>query len=85
MNTNQTPDKQITVVGGGVAGLAVALNLAESGIPAEVVECSPFMGGHAANFTCKAADTCVKCGACMVETLLGKAVQHPLVHLQTGC
>ena len=58
-------NKHVTVVGGGVAGLAAALGLAESGIEVDVVERSPFMGGHAVNFTCKATDACVKCGACM--------------------
>ena len=78
-------DKHVIVVGGGVAGLSAALNLADSGIEVEVVEQAPFMGGHAANFTCKATDTCVKCGACMLETLLGRAAQHRHIHLQTGC
>ena len=77
-------DKHVTVVGGGVTGLSAALNLAASGIQVEVVERSPFMGGHAANFTCKATDACVKCGACMVETLLEQAVLHPHIHLKTG-
>ena len=78
-------DKHVTVIGGGVAGLSTALNLAESGIEVAVIERSVFMGGHAANFTCKATDACVKCGACVVETLLGKAVRHKYIHLETAC
>lgn len=85
MDINTMMNKHVTVVGGGVAGLAAALNLAESGIQVAVVERSPFMGGHAAGYTCKATDACVKCGACMVETLLEKAQQHPYIHLRTGC
>lgn len=77
--------KHVTVVGGGVAGLAAALNLAESGIDVAVIEQQGFVGGHAVNFTCKATDTCVKCGACMVETLLSKAVHHGQIHLNKGC
>ena len=78
-------NKHVTVIGGGVAGLSAALNLAESGIQVAVLEKSAFMGGHAASFACKATDACVKCGACMVETLLEKAVQHPRILLETGC
>ena len=84
MKTINMKEKHVTVIGGGVAGLSAALNLAEFGIEVVVVEQSAFMGGHAANFTCKATDACVKCGACMVETLLMKAVQHPHIHLQTA-
>ena len=77
-------NKHVSVVGGGVAGLAAALGLAESGIEVDVVERSPFMGGHAVNFTCKATDACVKCGACMAETLLSRAVHHRHIHLYKG-
>jgi len=77
-------NKHVTIVGGGVAGLAAALSLAESGIEVDVMEQSPFMGGHAVNFTCKAADTCVKCGACMAETLLSEVVHHQHIHLYKG-
>ena len=76
--------KHVTILGGGVAGLAAALGLAESGIDVDVVEKSPFMGGHAVNFTCKATDTCVKCGACMAENLLSKVVRHQHIHLYKG-
>lgn len=84
MKTINMKEKHVTVIGGGVAGLSAALNLAEFGIEVVVVEQSAFMGGHAANFTCKATDACVKCGACMMETLLMKAVQHQHIHLQTA-
>ena len=84
MKTANMKEKHVTVVGGGVAGLSTALNLAELGIEVVVIDRSAFMGGHAASFTCKATDACVKCGACMVETLLMKTVQHPRIHLQTA-
>ena len=85
MKQNSMTGKNVTVVGGGAAGLSAALNLADAGILVEVLEKAPFMGGHAAGFTCKATETCVKCGACMVEALLEKAGQHRRILLQTGC
>ncbi|MEJ2095937.1 MAG: FAD-dependent oxidoreductase [Deltaproteobacteria bacterium] len=66
-------DKHVTIIGGGVAGLSAALDLAHFGVRVDVVERSGFLGGHAIRYTCKATDQCVRCGACMVEEKL-KAV-----------
>ena len=77
-------NKHVTIIGGGVAGLSTALDLAEFGIQVDLIEQSGFLGGHAIQYTCKATDACVKCGACMAETQLKQAVDHPLIRLQTG-
>jgi len=76
--------KKVIVVGGGVAGLTAAEGLARLGARVEVVERSAFCGGHAIAFTCKAVDECVKCGACLAEDRLEKAVSHPRVRIRTG-
>ena len=70
---------KVLVVGGGVAGLTAASELADMDIDVEIVELSDFLGGHAIQYTCKATDQCVKCGACMVEEKLDRAVQHPKI------
>lgn len=75
---------KVLVVGGGVAGLTAASELAELDIDVEIVEQSEFAGGHAIQYTCKATDQCVKCGACMVEEKLQRVVQHPKIHMMTG-
>jgi len=75
---------KVLVVGGGVAGLTAASELAELGIDVDIVERSEFAGGHAIQYTCKATDQCVKCGACMVEEKLEQVVQHPNINLMTG-
>ncbi len=77
-------DKNVLVIGGGVAGLSAALELARLNIGVEIVESSPFLGGNAIRFTCKAADRCVKCGACMVEEKLKEVVEHPNIRSFTG-
>jgi heterodisulfide reductase subunit A len=41
--------RHATVIGGGVAGLRCALDLAERGIPVALLEKSPFLGGQAAH------------------------------------
>ena len=40
-----------TVIGGGIAGLRVALDLSRRGIEVALVEASPFLGGQVANLT----------------------------------
>jgi heterodisulfide reductase subunit A len=77
-------DKNVLIIGGGVAGLSAALELARLGLRVDLVEKSDFPGGHAIQFACKAADKCVKCGACAAEEKLRDAVQHPNIRLLTG-
>lgn len=55
------------IVGGGVAGLTCAWELAEQGLSSVIVETAPFVGGHVARFSCKATDRCQRCGACVLE------------------
>jgi len=73
--------KKVLVVGGGVAGLTAATDLAERGIDVDIVERTDFSGGHAIQYTCKATDKCVKCGACMVEEKLDRVVHHPRINM----
>jgi len=75
---------KILVIGGGVAGLAAASELADLGIDVEIVEQSDFAGGHAIQYTCKATDQCVKCGACMAGEKLDRVVKHPQINVMRG-
>ncbi len=63
-------DKKVVVMGGGIAGVTAAKELTALGIPTVVVEKSDFIGGHAAEYACKAAPECQKCNACEVEKVL---------------
>ncbi len=76
--------KKVLVIGGGVAGLSAASEIAELDIDVEIVEQSDFPGGHGIQYTCKATDQCVKCGACMVEEKLDRVVQNPKIKLMAG-
>ena len=77
--------KQILIVGGGVAGLSAAIELADLDIRVELIEKSYFLGGHAIGYACKAIqNTCVRCGACMVEEKLRGAVSHPNINILIG-
>jgi heterodisulfide reductase subunit A len=73
------------VIGGGIAGLTAAWELAGLGAQVALVEKADFLGGHAIQYACKATDECRQCGACAVESMLKKVVNESsiTVHLAT--
>lgn len=77
--------KKVTVIGGGIAGMTAAWELAESGVAVDLIEKSGFLGGHAIQYTCKATSECLSCGACSVEKMLKNVVESDNieVHLAT--
>lgn len=78
-------DRNVLVIGGGVAGLSAALELANFNIHVEIVEKSDFLGGHAIGFACKATrNKCVRCGACMAQEKLSDTVYHKNIKVVTG-
>ena len=78
-------DKNVLIIGGGVAGLSAAVELADFDIQVELIEKSNFLGGHAIGYACKAINnTCVKCGACMVEEKLHSTITHPHINIFTA-
>ncbi len=74
----------VLVIGGGIAGLTVAHELAKLGIKVELVEKEPFLGGHAIQFTCKAVESCAKCGACMADEKLSNVIHNENIVIHTG-
>lgn len=75
-------DKNVLVIGGGVAGLSAALELAELNVGVTLLEKTDFLGGHAIQFACKAANKkCVKCGACVAEDKLRQVLAHPNIRI----
>lgn len=65
--------KRVLVIGGGIAGLTAARELARLGAHVLVAEKGPFWGGYASHLTCKATDRCLKCNNCLVEDGLREA------------
>jgi len=80
-----TKNKKVMVVGGGIAGLTAAWELSRFNIDVELIEKTPFLGGYAIQYCCKATDECRQCGACTVEAMLKNVVDEPKikVHLST--
>ena len=78
-------EKNVLVLGGGIAGLTSALDLAKGGSQVSLVEKDNVLGGHAAKYCCKAtASTCQKCGACFVGQHITAVVNHPAIQVFTG-
>ncbi len=77
--------KNVMIIGGGIAGMAAAWELAEAGLNVDLVEKSGFLGGHAIGYTCKATSECLQCGACSVEKMLKDVVGNDKIniHLST--
>ena len=78
-NSRDQTSKNVLVIGGGIAGLTAAWELAGLNLDVELIERSSFLGGHAIQFCCKAADECQKCGACSVEKRLLEVIQEPRI------
>ncbi|MCP3981813.1 MAG: CoB--CoM heterodisulfide reductase iron-sulfur subunit A family protein [bacterium] len=69
------------IVGGGIAGIQAAIELADAGNPVYVVEREPSIGGHMAQFD-KTFPT-LDCSACILTPRMSEAGQHEQIHLLT--
>lgn len=67
------------VVGGGIAGIQAALELADSGHRVHLVERCPSIGGHMAQFD-KTFPT-LDCAACILTPKMSDVGAHPNIHL----
>jgi len=77
-------DTPVLILGGGVAGLAAAVDLARRGVASTLIEREPRLGGRASHFCCKATDACARCGACRLGELLVQAAQLPKISILTA-
>lgn len=67
------------IVGGGVAGIQAALEIADSGTPVYLVEREPSIGGHMAQFD-KTFPT-LDCSACILTPKMVSVGNHPNITL----
>jgi heterodisulfide reductase subunit A len=67
------------VVGGGIAGIQAALDIAESGRTVHLIEKEPSIGGHMARFD-KTFPT-LDCAACILTPKMVQVGQHPKIEL----
>ncbi len=69
------------VVGGGIAGIQSALEIADAGFPVYLVEREPSIGGHMAQFD-KTFPT-LDCSACILTPKMSEVGKHPNIELLT--
>lgn len=73
----------VLIIGGGISGITVALELAQVGIPATLIEREPSIGGLSASFCCKASESCNKCFACVVDKRMTEIKNRPGISILT--
>ncbi|MBS7641079.1 MAG: FAD-dependent oxidoreductase [Candidatus Bathyarchaeia archaeon] len=74
-------NRNVLVVGGGIAGLITALELADKGYKVYIVEKSPTIGGHMAQLS-KTYPT-LDCSQCILTPKMVSAAQHPNIEILT--
>lgn len=75
--------KDALIVGGGISGITLALELDRSGISTALIEKGSSLGGLAASFCCKASEGCNKCFACVVDKRVAEIQNHPTIAIFT--
>jgi heterodisulfide reductase subunit A len=73
----------VLIIGGGISGITVALELAQSGIPFTLIEKENSLGGLSASFCCKASESCNKCFACVVDKRISEIHQRQDISVLT--
>jgi heterodisulfide reductase subunit A len=76
-------NSDVLVVGGGIAGIQAALELANTGKKVYLVEKNSTIGGHMAQFD-KTFPT-LDCSACILTPKMDSVLQHKNIQLMTSC
>lgn len=74
-------NKDVLVIGGGVAGIMASIELADKGYKVYLVERKPSIGGHMAQLS-KTFPT-LDCSQCILTPKMVYASQHPLIQIIT--
>jgi heterodisulfide reductase subunit A len=77
-------EKNIIILGAGVAGLTASVELSKLGIPVTLIEKEENIGGHPLKFTCKATDKCSNCGLCQFNEVLKEMKNSKKINLLTS-
>jgi len=73
--------RRALVIGGGVAGIGAALDIADGGVDVILVERSPSLGGHMAQYD-KTFPT-LDCASCILTPKMVEVASHPNIKLLT--
>ena len=72
-----TSEKPVVIVGGGIAGLAVAKSLLANGIGCTVAEKENHLGGRVRDWACMATNQCLRCFSCSLGDLVDEVNSFP--------
>ncbi|HVN65935.1 MAG TPA: CoB--CoM heterodisulfide reductase iron-sulfur subunit A family protein [Methanomicrobiales archaeon] len=72
---------EVAVIGGGIAGIQAALDIANHGIRVHLIEREPSIGGHMAMLD-KTFPT-NDCSLCILSPKMNEVSQHPLITIHT--
>ncbi|MFX1239302.1 MAG: FAD-dependent oxidoreductase, partial [Promethearchaeota archaeon] len=75
-------EKSCAILGGGIAGMTVALDLARSGIKVYLIEKSPTLGGKVARW--HRVYGVGDCSICFISELIGEIVKSKNIHILTN-
>jgi len=73
--------KKCLVIGGGIAGIQAALDVANTGIPVTLIEKSPTIGGRMAQLS--ETFPTLDCAQCILTPKMADAAHHPNIQLLT--
>jgi heterodisulfide reductase subunit A len=75
-------NKSVAILGGGIAGMTLALSLAKAGITVHLIEKSPTIGGKVARWDhIQGIDDC---SICFLSDLIGELVREPNIKIYTN-
>ncbi len=75
--------RDVLIIGGGISGITLALELSQLGISTTLIERESSIGGLAASFCCKASESCNKCFACVVDKRVAEIRARPEISILT--
>lgn len=84
IGSEELAQKDVLIIGGGISGITVGNELAQSGVSALLIERESALGGLAASFCCKASESCNKCFACVVDKRVSEIRSGPSLSVLTG-
>ena len=73
--------RRAIVIGGGIAGIQAALDIAEGGVQVVLVERSPSLGGHMSQLS--ETFPTLDCSQCILTPRMVEAATHPNIRLET--
>jgi heterodisulfide reductase subunit A2 len=74
----------LLVIGGGLSGCTVAMELADQGHEVTIIEKNQSIGGKTRSYGCKASDVCNNCGLCLTGGLWETVQNNEKINIITG-